>query len=73
VVGFDGVDEAARFWPSLTTVVQPMQTLGSAACRGLIDKIEGVEGEGSMTMEYPMELVVRNSSGPKRPGSARKK
>ncbi len=73
VVGFDGVDEAARFWPSLTTVVQPMQTLGSAACRALIDKIEGAESESSLTMEYPMELVVRNSSGPKRVGGARKK
>ncbi len=64
VVGFDGVDEGARFWPSLTTVMQPMQTLGSAACRGLLDKIEGAESESALTVEYPMELVVRNSSGP---------
>jgi DNA-binding LacI/PurR family transcriptional regulator len=72
VVGFDGVDEGARFWPSLTTVVQPMQTLGSTACRGLLDKIEGVESEApSMTVEYPMELVVRNSSGPAPAGPKR--
>jgi DNA-binding LacI/PurR family transcriptional regulator len=79
VVGFDGVDEAARFWPSLTTVVQPMQRLGSAACRGLLDEIEGVESEASsLTLEYPMELLVRSSSGPvpaapKRAAPARKR
>jgi DNA-binding LacI/PurR family transcriptional regulator len=79
VVGFDGVDEAARFWPPLTTVVQPMQTLGSAACRGLLDKIAGVESEASsLTVEYPMELLVRSSSGPapaapKRAAPARKR
>jgi len=63
VGGFDGVDEGARFWPSLTTVLQPMHTLGSSACRALLDRIENPQTDEAMTVEYPMELVIRESTG----------
>ena len=33
VVGFDGLDEAAHFTPTLTTVVQPLRELGELAVR----------------------------------------
>jgi len=64
VVGFDGVEEGARFWPSLTTVAQPMHTLGSTACRVLLERIEEPEHDIVTTVEHPMELVARESTGP---------
>ena len=36
VVGFDGLDEAAHFTPSLTTVVQPLRELGELAVREVL-------------------------------------
>jgi LacI family transcriptional regulator len=72
VGGFDGVDEGARFWPSLTTVTQPMHTLGASACRALLERVENPQIDEAMTVEYPMELVVRESTG-KAPGRARKR
>jgi LacI family transcriptional regulator len=64
VAGFDGVDAGAGFYPSLTSVAQPLHTLGAAATRGLLDRIERPEDDVPMTVEYPMELVVRESTGP---------
>lgn len=66
VVGFDGVEEGARFWPSLTTVSQPMHTLGATACRVLLERIEEPENDVVTTVEHPMELLVRESTGPAR-------
>jgi LacI family transcriptional regulator len=63
VGGFDGVDEGERFWPSLTTVTQPMHTLGASACRALLERVDNPQIDEAMTVEYPMELVVRESSG----------
>jgi DNA-binding LacI/PurR family transcriptional regulator len=45
-------------------VAQPLHTLGAAATRGLLDRIERPEDDVPMTVEYPMELVVRESTGP---------
>ncbi len=64
VAGFDNVGEAERFWPGLTTVAQPMQTLGAAACKALLERVEKPEQDVVMTIEYPMELVPRESTGP---------
>ena len=36
VVGFDGLDEAAHFTPSLTTVVQPLCELGELGVREVL-------------------------------------
>jgi DNA-binding LacI/PurR family transcriptional regulator len=64
VTGFDGIEEAARFWPALTTVAQPLHALGAAACRTLLSRIEDPTTDLAMTVEYAMDLVVRESSGP---------
>jgi LacI family transcriptional regulator len=63
VGAFDGIEEGERFWPSLTTVSQPMHTLGVSACRALLERIENPQTDEAMTVEYPMELVVRESTG----------
>ena len=64
VVGFDGIEEAARFWPGVTTVAQPMHAIGSAAARIVLQMIEGTEADIPDHLEFDTELVVRESTGP---------
>ncbi len=63
VVGFDDMDEAAHFWPPLTTVHQFFEDAGSLAVSLIIDEIQGrVLAPG--VRKVGTELVVRQSSGP---------
>ncbi len=64
VVGFDGIEEGARFWPGITTVAQPMHAIGSAAARMVLQMIEGTETQIPDYVEFDTELVVRESTGP---------
>ena len=64
VVGFDGVPEGARFLPALTTVAQPMREMGRSACHRLLAEIESPGVKPPSTIEYGMELLVRESTGP---------
>lgn len=61
VVGFDNVPEGALLWPGLTTVAQPMREMGRAACRRLFKAIDS--NPETHAIEYPMELMVRESTG----------
>jgi LacI family transcriptional regulator, galactose operon repressor len=64
IVGFDGLPEGERLWPALTSVAQPMRAMGAAACRRLF---EVIESPGQVqTIEFPMRLVVRESTAPAR-------
>lgn len=61
IVGFDDVPECDLVWPGLTTVSQPTREMGRAACRRLFESIAApVDFE---RIEYPMKLVVRESTG----------
>jgi LacI family transcriptional regulator len=75
VVGFDSVPEGARMSPALTTVAQPMREMGRTACRKLLAEIDSPGDERPSTIEYRMELLVRESTGaaplPQPRGSAR--
>jgi LacI family transcriptional regulator len=64
IVGFDGLPQGALFYPALTTVAQPMREMGRAACRKLFDAIEAPRL--LERTEFPMELVVRESTAPVR-------
>ncbi len=61
VVGFDDIAVARVYDPPLTTVRQPLEELGREGARRLLDKLEGLEVEGAMTI--PTELVLRRSCG----------
>lgn len=63
VVGFDGVPEGDLMVPGLTTVAQPMRAMGRLACTRLIATIEGSASGPPATIELPMELVRRDSTG----------
>lgn len=65
VVGFDDIPAAGLYWPGLTTVHQEMRAMGSLACRALMASIKGETVERPL-VEFPMKLVVRQSTGPAR-------
>jgi LacI family repressor for deo operon, udp, cdd, tsx, nupC, and nupG len=61
VVGFDDVDFAGAFSPTLTTLHVPRRAWGGAACQKLLDLLEGVSVPSDTVLSA--ELVVRESSG----------
>jgi DNA-binding LacI/PurR family transcriptional regulator len=60
VVGYDDVDFAAHFHPSLTTVRQSFQAGAEAMADGLLQLLGGASQP--QTHELPTELIVRESS-----------
>ena len=69
VVGFDGLPEAAHYWPSLTTVYQDTRNLGSTAVQELIWAIGAGRQDRAAFNPKPIyirpELIVRESSAPR--------
>jgi len=66
VVGFDGLPEAAHYWPPLTTVYQDQQQLGRIAVEELVRMIESSRESRAWSepkaISLPPELIVRASS-----------
>jgi LacI family transcriptional regulator len=70
VVGVDDIEEAAHFWPPLTTLRQPLYESGVLAVQE-VDRLIGREQASRSLPESPLdtklftpELVVRESSRP---------
>lgn len=61
VVGFDDIDAAAFHNPALTTVRQPLRTMGEVAARTLLERLEGRE-DCPQEIAIQPELVVREST-----------
>lgn len=71
VVGFDDLEVAPHYWPPLTTIRQPRETLGRMAAETLIDLVEGQRvAPEPLKIVLSSELVVRASTG-KPPEAAR--
>ncbi|MFE6965637.1 LacI family DNA-binding transcriptional regulator [Agromyces sp. NPDC057679] len=64
VVGFDDTDDAAAYWPSLTTVHQNFDEVGQRATTVLISMIDGEPAPANKLI--PTHLVERDSTGPAR-------
>jgi DNA-binding LacI/PurR family transcriptional regulator len=65
VVGFDDMEEAAQFWPPLTTVRQSFEEVGRRSVDALVSEM--LSGEHRhQPVSVPTELVVRASSAPPR-------
>ncbi len=63
VVGFDDIDIAARYVPSLTTISQPRPSLGAKAAELLIARIDQPENrDGSHLELLEVKLVAREST-----------
>lgn len=63
VVGFDDIPVAEHTNPPLTTVRQPIYTIGRKTCAMLIDSLNGRQPERPNVLLTP-ELIVRQSTGP---------
>ena len=65
VVGFDDIQSAAFYTPSLTTVRQPLNEMGKRGARILLERIAKPEDK-SLCAEVLIEpeFVVRESTGP---------
>jgi LacI family transcriptional regulator len=64
VVGFDDIQSAAFCTPSLTTVRQPLNEMGKAGARILLDRIANPSAEYPAEVIVQPELVARESTGP---------
>ena len=65
VIGFDDVSTAAIYTPSLTTVRQPMESMGTSAVGIVVDGINAVLEKREVTATHRKvapELVVREST-----------
>jgi DNA-binding LacI/PurR family transcriptional regulator len=63
VTGFDGILAGLLSTPRLTTVRQPMEAMGRAAARILIDTTSGPQPPEPVTLRLGTKLVVRESCG----------
>lgn len=65
VLGFDDIQSSLFHVPSLTTIRQPLQAMGSTAAEALLRKMDGQSVPDIIWVEP--ELIVRESTGPARP------
>ena len=61
VIGFDGIPFSGLFNPPLSTVSQPIMTLGEAATQTLIYLLDNTVPQ-AMYRILPVELVIREST-----------
>lgn len=67
VIGFDDVAQAGLSVPSLTTVRQPMEAMGTLSAGMVLDAINAVDQKKEIPIvrkKIPAELVVRESTRP---------
>jgi DNA-binding LacI/PurR family transcriptional regulator len=64
VVGFDDIQSAAFYTPSLTTVRQPLQEMGKTGAHILLERIANPSAEYAAEIIMQPELVIRESTGP---------
>ena len=67
LVGFDDVPRALTWDPPLTTIRQPLVDKGRVAAELLLEQIGGSPSRRTI---LPIELVVRASTAPPRPGAS---
>src|SRR5277367_775959 len=72
IVGFDDIQAAAFQNPSLTTIRQPLRSMGATAAKILLRRIRG-QGADPETVSVLPELVIRESTLPPRIQRPRKK
>jgi LacI family transcriptional regulator len=62
LTGFDGIQLSEHLRPSLTTVAQPMRTLGATAVRLVQERIAN-RTQPARSVQLPVGLVLRRSCG----------
>jgi LacI family transcriptional regulator len=64
VTGFDGSPESALYWPGLTTVRQPSEAMGDAACKALLRMVDSPSDVEPSRLDLPAAVIIRESTGP---------
>lgn len=68
IAGFDGIDVAQYFRPSLTTYKQPIDRIANATVHGLLTEIDAMPQKGRTKTNdihlFKGELLIRNSTQP---------
>ncbi|HJG53652.1 MAG TPA: LacI family transcriptional regulator [Staphylococcus arlettae] len=60
IVGFDDIDIAQYMTPALTTVAQPIETIGEVALQLIMDKLDStLTHRDQQSIVLPSELIVR--------------
>ena len=73
VIGFDDIPSAAFQNPSLTTVRQPLRTMGLIAAETVLGQIAGHPSPApAKLIQVDPELVVRESTGPAHPAQRKR-
>lgn len=67
MIGFDDIPEASQMTPPLSTIHQPMQSLGATAARMVVALMAGETPESTHII-LPTRLVPRATTAPPRPG-----
>ena len=65
IIGFDDISVAAYYTPRLTTIRQPLRTMGETAARILLQRIQGSK-DYPEKVAVPPELIVRETTAPPR-------
>ncbi|HWD82990.1 MAG TPA: LacI family DNA-binding transcriptional regulator [Kribbella sp.] len=65
VVGFDDMEEAAQFWPPLTTIRQTFTDVGRCSVDTLLAQIRATDHQ-HVPVAVPTTLILRNSTAPPR-------
>jgi DNA-binding LacI/PurR family transcriptional regulator len=63
VTGFDGSPEAGLYWPGLTTVRQPSEAMGDAACKALLRLVDHPDVADTTRLDLPASVILRESTG----------
>jgi len=72
VIGFDDIQGAAYHTPSLTTIRQPLNSMGNTAARILLQRIRGLK-DYPEEMPIVPELIIRESTLPPNPARMKKR
>ncbi len=72
VIGFDDIQGAAYHTPSLTTIRQPLNSMGNMAARILLERIRGLKDYPEQVPIVP-ELIIRESTLPPNPARMKKR
>lgn len=66
VIGFDDILTSRVVTPALTTVAAPLRQMGATAVKNLIATINGAKHRATEALVLPVQLKIRESTGPRR-------
>jgi len=66
IVGYDDIDLASSFKPSLTTIHQPKEEMAILACKRMVELINSNKKRKKIELILQNKLIIRETTAPKR-------